>query len=51
MYKDIHQWYLAVDEAVSTTEKYEDLILKFYNNEVRPFSMIGKESKVKKKWL
>ena len=30
MYKDIHQWYLAVDEAVSTTEKYEDLILKFY---------------------
>ena len=30
MYADIHQWYLAVNDAIPTTEKYEDMILKFY---------------------
>lgn len=30
MYADVHQWYLAVNDAIPTTEKYEDTILKFY---------------------
>ena len=30
MYNDIHQWYLAVDEAIPTVEKYENAILKFF---------------------